>query len=219
MAKNVELPSPWVQVYEYLPDEKVQLEKFFGSELTDSELDNENDRYPDGAPRSRRAWFYSGADWVRIRNTESGLEVVLRLQTYGDGQMDISALAVPFSAARPEIVGSDLRSIPVGAIADAYAYNEAVGRANLQTFLATMQEVTDIPAPMEPLPKASKSAKFSALAARQYRHIEDNEPGAYVAQRMSEINSRPLATVQGWITQARKAGFLPPARTGRRPNA
>ena len=168
-------------------------------------------------PVSRKAWLYHGVKWVRVRNSDTSIEALLRLQTFDGSTYSASAISFPVNLNRLDLAGADIRALPVAAIVAAYSYDEQVGSANLSTFLHLMQEIHDGTNPLDPLPPANSTAKFAALVARQYRHIEDNEPGEYVAGRMVAINNKPLATVQRWVTKARKAGFLPPTATGRRP--
>ncbi|WP_432244912.1 hypothetical protein ACRB8A_14320 [Arthrobacter sp. G.S.26] len=217
---DIQLPEPWLHVEFVGNDEFENLERLAGAKIEDKELDNDADRHRDehgSRPKSRRAWLYSGAKWARIRNTTSGREVLLRLQTLGENEpMNVSAVIMPFTARSIELSGADLRSLPLAAIAGAYTFSEQSGSANLRTFLEVSGEASDGVNPLVALPPASKSDHFSALVARQYQYLMREDPQAYVAGAMSEINGKPLATVQRWITQARKAGFLPPVRTGRR---
>lgn len=215
MARNIELPEPWEHVETVIKEERDALESSLGANINESEL-GENDMR-EGIPISHKAWLRHGVKWVRIRNTETSLEALIRLQTLDGSNYTASSISFPLSLNRLELSGADIRSLPVASIAATYSYDEQAGTANLNTFLHLMQEIHDDTNPLDPLPRANSSPKFAALVARQYRHIEDHEPGEYVAGRMAELNKKPLATVQRWVTKARKAGFLPPTATGRRP--
>lgn len=219
MSHKIELPQPWVEIETITEESRDNLERSIGTGLSYEDL-TDDDVYRDGAmttPRSERSRIVMNHKWVRLKNTEDGTEVILRLQL-NEGQ-HVAVTSVSFTATQDarEISGSALRGFPVSAIAAAYSYDEQAGSANLTTFLELINEYATKTDALEALPPASNTSKFSAMVARQYRAIEAAEPTAYAAKRMSEINGKPLPTVQRWITQARKSGFLPPARTGRRP--
>lgn len=220
MTRKTPLPEPWEDMGRVDPEEFDALESTVGSRLTLDDLTEDDTQRRDdsglGEPRSRKSWIVMGRRWVKVRNKESGLEVLLRLQTFDGSTITISSMALPFRAEETELTGADLRSVPVAALAAAYSYDEQAGRANLATFLELVQHYTEGTEPLDPLPPAENSPKFAALVARQFLTIEDADPKVYVAQKMADLNEKPLPTVQRWITQARRAGFLPPARTGRR---
>lgn len=217
MARITPLPSPWVHTETVEGNARDALERVLGANIQAAQLD-ENDTH-DGQPISRKAWLYYGFKWIKILNSESLIQAILRLQTFDGSNYTVSAISFPQQAGHAEITGSSIRTIPIAAIAAAYSLDMQTGSANLKTFLHVLQEVADEVDPLAPLPKADSTQKFAALVARQYRHIEKHEAGVYVPQRMADINDRPLATVQRWITKARKEGFLPPIATGRKPNA
>lgn len=219
MNREIELPAPWVHVETLSPEEQDALESTVGARIAYSDLD-EHDVTTTGIgkePLSRKSWLVMGHRWNRVRNQETGETVLVRLQTFDGRSHEVSSVIFPFDPVEPGVTGARLRGFPVAAISAAYAYDEQKGLANLRTFFEILNEA-DSTDPLDPLPEARSTAKFSALVARQYREIESREPDVYPAERMKAINGKSLPTVQRWITQARRDGFLPPARTGRRPS-
>lgn len=168
-------------------------------------------------PRSVRSYYVMGHRWVRVRNMETDLEVLLRLQSRmpESREIYISSIIVPFDQGH-EISGNDLRDIPVAAIATAYSRHEVQNIIALnRAFALGTSEQTD---PMSPLPKASGSDRFLALVGRQYDAIEQANPGRNIAKLLAEHNNTKLPNAQRWIAAARKRGFLAPAAKGQRPN-
>lgn len=219
MAHRIELPEPWEHLETVTDEKRDQLEAAAGTDISASDLAESEVQRWEGAgwtPVSRRAWLVSGVGWQRIRNNETGQVVLLRMQTFDGVTQTVSSIIVPLDENAVTISGADVRSIPIAAISAAYNYDEAVGSSNMRTAMALLGN-RELPAPKDPLPKASNDDGFAALVARQYRAIEESSPGAYVAGEMADINDKPLNTVQRWITNARKKGFIPPVAPGRRP--
>lgn len=210
MAHAPLLPDPWVHERWLTPDEHDQAESLIGSGLTyqtvaDDEwmIDGEA-RFPNGP----NAWLVAGHRWARIRNQDRGTVVLVRLQKDLDGgaELTISAVAFPYS---PGLAGTDLRSVPLGALGDAYTRDELEGSANLaRTMVLFGLETGDA---LQPLGRARPTDEFSALVARQYIALEDSLPaGANVTRALAELNDTSIASAQRWIARARKVGLLAP---------
>ncbi|OXN00850.1 hypothetical protein [Bifidobacterium vansinderenii] len=166
-------------------------------------------------PKSARSYYVMGHRWVRIKNMENDVEVMLRLQSRmpESKEIYISAIVVPFQQGR-EMNGADLRDVPVGAIAAAYTRRELQGTINVNRTFALGDDIKRDP--MEKLPKPSGSDRFLALVGRQYDALEESHPGESIARLLAEHNGTKLPNAQRWIATARKRGFLTPVARGQR---
>lgn len=211
--KGLQLPEPWDHV-EFIQDQAKldQLEVIAGPGILYDDLtaDDVNQEGVGRFPKSLRSWWVMGHKWVKLRNVDTDDEVLIRLQHDASGEKYYYASAVLFPF-RPshEVSGAEVRRIPLAAIVAAYARRELIGQAQLNITLTLGDEVKQDP--LLPLGQGSASQEFSAKVARQFMALEANAPDGNVAQRMAELNDRPLSTVQQWITRARRRNLLPPA--------
>lgn len=217
MALNrVPIPEPWGHVRFIVGDEAKELEQRFGSGLTADDLDPAElvDEYGDGKmlyPTTRRARVVAWHRWAELDNSERGTRVYLRLQrdTEGGAEQYVSAVVFPHGDFAEPLTGADLRSLPLTAIAAAYSWHEAASMTGLKTGFALSGEAAVDP--LEPLPPASATDRFSARVAIQFRALEEAHPSENTARKLAELNDTSLPTAQRWIARARKAGFLAPA--------
>lgn len=217
MKHEIELPDPWEHVATLSPNEQGLLESIAGSKLTFDDLSEHDVNQSDIGkhPSSRKSWFVMGHRWNRIRNSETGEEIIVRLQTFDGRTSEISSVIFPLDMVDTQVTGARLRGFPVAAISAAYSYDEAKGLANIRTFFEVVGE-GEKSEPLDKLPRADSSELFAALVARQYRQLEKETPDVNVAKAMAKLNEKPLPTVQRWIALARKKGYLAPAPQGRR---
>ena len=166
-------------------------------------------------PKSSRSYYVMGHRWVRIKNMENDVEVMLRLQSRmpESREIYISAVIVPFQQGRA-MNGADLRDVPVGAIAAAYTQYQMQGTININRTFALGEDINRDP--LEKLPKPSGSDRFLALVGRQYDALQDVHPGENIAKLLASLNNTKLPNAQRWIATARKRGFLAPIARGQR---
>ena len=236
---TIELPYPWREISDAAtadmteplakigakPDEAHQhrinednvLEQTIGcsltyEDMTDADVTRETHIT---FPKSGRSYYVMGHRWIRIRNMENDMEVMLRLQSRMPKSREIyvSAIAVPFQQGR-EMNGADLRDIPVAAIAAAYSRRELQDTINVNRMFALGEDMGKNP--MEKLPKPSGSDRFLALVGRQYDALQEGHPSENIAKLLAERNDTKLPNAQRWIATARKRGFLAPVARGQR---
>ena len=214
MTTEVELPDPWLHV-EWLSEEaRKSIELVLGTGLTRDDLLDEDfieDARVGRLPATERAKAVVWHRWVRIRNVDTDVEVLIRLQPtdMASRAQEVTAVAFPHDMTR-SLVGTDLRSLPVAALGAAYTKHENDGSAYLHIALTLGEKLKEID-PRAKLPSASAKPQFSARVALQYMSFEADLPGHKVPLAMAENNGTPLSTMQRWIARARKAGFLAPA--------
>lgn len=207
----LELPKPWIDLGTLPVDEQAALEATIGSRLTEGDLsaDEVEVEADTKRPLSPRAFHVMSRKWVKVRNGETDVEVVLRLQgsTLGDGSWRASAVAVTFDPAH-ELSGADLRNVPVAALSAAYsAHRQGLLARTLIDFALGKSGRPD---PLAKLPRDAPRDELSALVALQYEELERRNPGKTVAPLMQELNDVPLPTIQRWIARSRKLGMLAP---------
>lgn len=219
-----ELPDPWEDLNVVSTEHHEALEGAVGSGLTYEDLtDDEVERTQFGTmPKGGRSLYVMGAQWRRIRNVDTDVEVLLRLQRDrldSGAPVKVSSVVIPFEPGR-DLQGTDVRSIPVAALAAAFTRDTQMSIAYLAIAFALGE--TERPDPLQPLPAPSARDEFTALVALQYLALEKQKDKRSIVQRMSELNPdedgnpRPASTVQRWITRARKREMLPPHDPQRR---
>lgn len=205
------LPDPWLDLGVLPEDEQKQLERTYGSKLTVDDLSDEDVTRDDAGgiyPRSKRAMLVMGAQWRRVRNVDTDLEVLIRLQVdEPESRIQRASAAVfPFQVDR-DLMAGDLRSVPLPAIAAAFSEAQQRSVANIMIALAVGPEANAID-PLAKLPKASANDHFAGLVALQYWALHD-EGEVAIPKRMAKINGTGVSTVQRWLTRARKRGMVP----------
>lgn len=215
-----ELPEPWEEVQDHLPiDDQNALEAVVGCKLTyDDMTDDDVSRDGEGTyPRSRRSYYVMGHRWIRIRNTETGDEYVIRLQSKmpDSKELYVSAVIAPFQNGS-EITGSTMRRLPVAAIAAVYSAREIQGTININRTFAMDEQIKTFD-PLKPLePGRLADDMFLAKVGLQYDALSEANPDENTAKVMSELDETPLSSVQAWLAAARKRGFLAPVPRGGR---
>lgn len=183
---------------------------------------------------------YVDQGWKAVRNARNDMLVALLLRkrlvahsVCSDfiGEYEVERLAVMSPADTLGITGTDLRNIPLRAIASAYgmaalkrtfAQNRWLRLADAkrqgipEKYLnGTDGDKCGFPPPhiLDPLPaQYSRRPWFYALVAEQYDALEREHPDANVSNLMVELNSSVAAgSVRRWITRARKECLLKPA--------
>lgn len=147
--------------------------------------------------------------WELIQNSDTGERAWLRLQgTPGEG---VAVTALVFLPTEPgqRISNRTLRSIPLAGIETSIDGRRVDRRLKLANLLSG--EEWD---PLAPVGSPRDGSYFYERVALQFLHLKESGESRPVA-RMVELNSRPAKTVQGWVTEARKFGLLPPGKQGK----
>lgn len=214
MNQGVELPDPWLHVAYFGEEDRRQLEAVLGSRLGPDELTDDDfvtDPVVGKLPFTERAKSVLWHRWAHLRNVDTDVEAYVRLQLSNETgkATEVTAVAFPQDMTR-SLVGTDLRSLPVAAIAAAYTKHENDGVAHLQIALTLGDDFKSLD-PLQPLPAASANSTFAARVALQFMKLEESTPSHKVPRAMADLNGTPLSTIQRWIARARKGGYLPPA--------
>lgn len=215
----LELPKPWEEV-EILPSEQQQaLEAVVGcglslDDMTDGDMAGDSQLRE---PRSLRAKWALNHRWVRLRNKDTGDEMVIRLQLKGSDAREVyvSAVISPFHNGE-ETTGSQLRALPVSAISAAYTAQEMGATILLNRTLMLGGGRSDWK-PTDPLPRGRVTDQsFLARVGEQYDAFAGQYPDDDPVNHMMEVNGAALSTVKKWLTAARKAMMLMPVAAGRK---
>jgi hypothetical protein len=188
----------------------------------------------DGSPWSQQwveagPWVYTfhGGGWM-LADNERGERVSVRFKPSGQGRLDPVELRVD----GPLLDSNALRRLPL-AFMETFA--NTVWRGELQDLLDIAPE-GDLhdrnympPQFSEPgsirrsivrktarlkIPAGTKPDSFYRQVAKTYSHLArgSNRP----AVELAEVNDVPVTTAHRWVKEARRRGFLPPGRKGRR---
>jgi hypothetical protein len=188
----------------------------------------------DGSPWSQDwveagPWVYTyhGGGWMLADNGR-GERISVRFKPSGQGRLDPVELRVD----GPLLDSNTLRRLPL-AFMETFA--NTVWRTDLQDMLDVAPE-GDLhdrnympPQFSEPgsirrsivrktarlkIPDGAKPDSFYRQVAKTYSHLArgSNRPAADLA----EANDVPVTTTHRWVKEARRRGFLPPGRKGRR---
>jgi hypothetical protein len=188
----------------------------------------------DGSPWSQDwveagPWVYTyhGGGWMLADNGR-GERISVRFKPSGQGRLDPVELRVD----GPLLDSNTLRRLPL-AFMETFA--NTVWRTDLQDMLDVAPE-GDLhdrnympPQFSEPgsirrsivrktarlkIPDGAKPDSFYRQVAKTYSHLArgSNRPAADLA----EVNDVPVTTAHRWVKEARRRGFLPPGRKGRR---
>ena len=182
------LPEGWTPDRDLSDDEGDALDRI---------LFSEEQRNP-AAPRAR---------WSLIRNAQTGEKAWLRL--FEQGEAGVTALVFTPRSIDSRIINRSVRSIPLAAIE--LSLQEQSQRRRRQLDHRLFDKDWD---PDEPVGNPRETNHFYERVALQFLSLKENGEARPVA-RMAEINQRPLKTVQGWVTDTRKKGLLPPGKRGR----
>jgi hypothetical protein len=211
MLENVGLPTPW-EFVKYIPFGKDrELEDAFAFSVHEDDL-NDKDVSVEGknkTPESVAGWRTFSHSWELIREgPEGGREVYLRMQKNKTGEVRVSSVVFLPHGYEWSVTGKALRALPIAAI------EEAIRNANFEV-KAILEEVFGVPFgdALAPLGVRRGDENFSAKVARQFLALK--ETYANPTGEMAAINGVGPSTAQGWVTAARKEGFLPPGRPGR----
>jgi hypothetical protein len=142
-----------------------------------------------------------------VRLTVEGRNLTAdKLRTIPLGHIEAAAKANPdFS---PHIEGDILEGQPQHPISESF---DAINREGNKHFLAKAYRHK----PHKPLsrPDGSNPDAFYREVAEAYRDVVQDHRN--VAVVLAEEANVPVGTVHRWIVEARRRGFLPPARVGR----
>jgi hypothetical protein len=149
--------------------------------------------------------------WVRIRHQETGEVAWLRIHSGEAKSVTISGIVFMPPHPGDRVNNRTLRALPLAGIE-----NDASSRRVRQLILAafTNREADVDWSPLEPLGNPRTALNFYSRVGVQFMALKEAGEERPVA-RMVEINDRPAKTVQGWVTEARRRGFLPPGRQGK----
>lgn len=171
-----------------------------------------------------------------IQNSSTGDEWALCVRWGGSGYVADGATFMK-SELSDGANGADLRGFPIGIVLAQYtAYAVASGldvrrKMSLLGFYdsegdvrVSEEVIRSITADdgikvlqlaeadaLRPLPKFDGSARFYALVGIQFEAVERERPGENTTLVMATLNSKPLSTVQRWVSRARKLRLLAPA--------
>ncbi|MFY1589123.1 hypothetical protein ACN267_32225 [Micromonospora sp. WMMD734] len=188
-----------------------------------------------GAMLAGMRWVEFGSQgWVRVNGLSDGDEkfVVIAKTREWEGRRVIADLVISAGGGPPGVTAGKLKAVPIGWIESAINTPEALTWLAQQdsedpnadpTREALNKRKRDYfeqlrPFSTEELPKlvrpdGTNPDGFYRLVAAAYvaAVASSGKPAAVIAER-SEV---PVATVHRWIAEARRRGFLPPARKGR----
>lgn len=155
------------------------------------------------------------AEWLKLKNSETEETAWLRLRReIGGDTFTVIGVAVLPSAGGERLTNQSVRSISFPAVEKALDESRSAGKIEGYRSAHLLDKDWE---PMTPLGGPREHKDFYARVGAQFAAIE-NTGAKNVLMEMSEISGRPLKTVQGWVTEARKRGFLPPGKPGRNRN-
>lgn len=149
------------------------------------------------------------ARWSVVRNEVTGERAWLRVHNRGEAK--ITGLIFTPESMSDRLVNRSIRSIPLAAIELAVQEDSQRGIGLLKQRLFHGDEEWS---PLEHLGNPREVEHFYDRVALQFLELKKQGADRPVA-RMAEINARPIKTVQGWVTEARKRRLLPPGKPGR----
>jgi hypothetical protein len=126
--------------------------------------------------------------------------VYVRWEKTDDGRSQISGLCV---AGDPGISATTVRAIPVGRLENLFPLPDY--EAAQQDFFAKLPPLARDP--------AESPEQFSERVATYYRFFAAGS--ARPAKDIANHSHVPVATVRGWIREARLRGKLPPGKRGK----
>ena len=192
LIENSDLPDGWI-VQVATTDESDRLEAaLFPAEDTD--------------PRDTEQF-----QWVRVRHRETGESAWLRIHSGEAKSITISGIVFLPPNPGDRVNNRTLRALPLAGIENAASSRRV--RQLLRAALTKREADVDW-APLDPLGSPRTSLDFYSRVGLQFMALKEAGVERPVA-RMIEINARPAKTVQGWVTEARRRGFLPPGRQGK----
>lgn len=151
--------------------------------------------------------------WRTVVNTTTGQIVQLKLRDPYEASLTVVA-ATFYSD--DGLSTQLIRGFPIGAIQAAYRERRQGRDTVLKRWAAA-----DAPTPdelealaTEPIRRKQRDDKFYALVAIQYTKL--GETTDQPTKTLAELNGTTVASSQRWLWEARKRGFLPPGRQGRR---
>lgn len=184
---------------------------------------------------------YAGGGWVRVLSAELPGPLYVRVTDAGDGRLRVRDLFL--QGDDEPVTAGHLRRLPVGAVEAAINDRGWTIRPRLDTSgpdlrtelgktpwmrsvstsrstswsveIADQVGTTDgvDPPPLHRPPGRLSEDFFLAVARAYSRHA--STPGARPGPELAKEAGVAVKTVHGWISEARKRGFLPPATKGR----
>lgn len=155
-------------------------------------------RLPEFDASGDELWDRLGAEWQAIDGVREGVKVYVRWQQE-DGGSRLSGLCV----VGDEITTDVVRSIPVGRLANLPGLiAEGVSREQF------LHELTPLARRKDDDPD-----EFSNRVAWYYRVFAASS--SRPAKDIADHSHVPVATVRGWIREARLRGKLPPGKKGK----
>lgn len=217
MLETEDLPSPW-EVDDF-PDRDLNMpldDLLQISEPVSTENDSDFESWGRDAmqariPVSDRAKLRMLHSWDRIVNTETQESAWLRLQESVDGLGVVISGAIFLPPAPGERLNNrTIRALPLGAIELAVNNRKQLEHSRLRIGFALSGDSWNT---LEPAGNPRSVANFYERIAAQFLYLKDNGTERPI-HRMAELNNRPLKTVQGWVTEARRRNLLPAASPG-----
>ena len=215
MIENEDLPFPWRVAI--APNEDIRsglddLLKISEPVSAENDLDFESWGSSNAKlPVSDRAKLRTLHTWELIENQITSESAWIRLQESLDGVGVVISGAVFLPKAPGERLNNrTIRALPLASIESSINVRKQLDRAYLRIGFAL---ANDDWSPTEEVGNPRKVPNFYERVASQFLDMKRRDIQKPV-HAMAELNKRPLKTVQGWITEARRRQLLPPASPG-----
>ncbi|SDJ94175.1 hypothetical protein [Nonomuraea jiangxiensis] len=155
-------------------------------------------RLPEYETSEDELWSRLGEEWQVVNGVHPDVQVYVRWQVR-DGSYRLSGLCV----IGEDVTTDVMRSIPVGRL------------ANLPGLIATGMPREQFLRELAPLARRKEEDpdEFSQRVAWYYRAFSALSPRP--AKDIADHSHVPVATVRGWIREARLRGKLPPGKKGK----
>lgn len=144
-------------------------------------------------------WDRLGDGWQAVEGVQPDMRLYVHWDKAGDGRPKISGLCIT----GPSITADALRSIPVGRLVN--LATAAEGSMSRDEFLSDLDPLRRS--------KGIDPDEFADRVAYYYRIFTGLSPRP--AKEIAEHSGVPVATVRGWIREARLRGKLPPGTRGK----
>lgn len=143
-----------------------------------------------------------GDDWGAIDDVAPGVRVYATWGEQSDGRMVVTGLCLRGSAEHP-LTADALRAVPIGRL------EAAPNEIRATSARRALDQVAPLTRPGDQV----SGDEFYKIVAAHYRwHVSVSHKPAAEMAAAAEV---PVVTVHRWIREARRRGFLPPARKGK----
>lgn len=215
VIENADLPFPWRVAI--TPDSSIDnalddLLKISEPVSVENDLDFESWGASEARlPVSDRAKLRTLHKWELIENQVTSESAWIRLQESLDGVGVVISGAIFLPRSPGERLNNrTIRALPLAAIESSINVRKQLERAIFRIGVALEK---DDWTPAEEVGNPRKVSNFYERVAAQFIDMKRREVQRPV-HAMAELNKRPLKTVQGWVTEARRRQLLPPASPG-----